>query len=84
MTAEKLNGIIDKCDTLLEGCEGLPQYIRKRVRAKYINDNVPLIMNHVTEIENPEYVTKNRTLSPTTSLGDTPEIVGHTALEKVS
>ena len=33
MTTEKFNGIIDEYDTLLEGCEGLPEYIRKRVRA---------------------------------------------------
>ena len=27
MTAKKSNGLIDKYDTLLDGCEGLPEYI---------------------------------------------------------
>ena len=51
MTNEKLNAIIDKYDTLLEGWEGLPEYICKRVRAKYMDKNLPLMINYVTEIK---------------------------------
>ena len=70
MTNEKLNAIIDKYDTLLEGCEGLPEFIRKRVRAKYIDKNLPLLVNHVTEIEIKKHNIKIQALSPTNSFAD--------------
>jgi hypothetical protein len=71
MTPERLNSIIDKYDSLLESCEGIPEYIKKRIRAKYINKNLPFLINHVTDIERQEYITRITTTSPTTSFNDT-------------
>ena len=70
MTAETLNAIIDKYDSLLEPCEGIPEYIKKRVRAKYINKHLPFLINHVTDIERQEYITRMRTISLSNSFDD--------------
>ena len=78
MTNDKLNAIIEKYDTLLESCEGLPEYIRKRVRAKYIDKNLPLMINHVTEEEKLEYISRLRTISISNSFKDN-EIVVQTS-----
>jgi Zn-dependent M32 family carboxypeptidase len=81
MTNEKLNAIIDKYDSLLENCEGLPEYIKRRVRAKYIDKNLPLMINHVTDEEKLEHITRLRTISLSNSFGETqPEIIVQTAL----
>ena len=79
ITNEKLNNKIDKYDILLESCEGIPGYICKRVRAKYIDKNLPLMMIHVTEIEIQEHNIKIKALSPTSSFCDN-EIIVQTAL----
>ena len=80
MTNEKLNAIIDKYDTLLEGCEGLPEYIKRRVRAKYIDKNLPFLINHVSTAEKLEHVSKLRTISLSNSFVDNEVIHVQTAL----
>ena len=70
MITETLNSMTGKYDSLLKSCEGIPEYIRKRMRAKYIDKNLPFIINHVTEIEKQEYIIRLRTLSPSNSFGD--------------
>ena len=67
MTNDKLNAIIDKYDTLLQGCEGIPNHIRLRVRFKYLDKNLPLMLNHVTETEIQQHNIRIKALSPTNS-----------------
>ena len=70
MTPDKLNSIIEKYDLLLETCEGIPGFIKRRIRAKYIESNLPFMINHVTTREREEYIIRTKTLSPNPSFSD--------------
>jgi energy-converting hydrogenase Eha subunit G len=72
MTPDKLNSIIEKYDLLLETCEGIPGFIKRRIRAKYIESNLPFMINHVTPMERQEHIIRTKTLS-NPSFGDNVE-----------